>query len=77
LFESLVLLGLLDLVFSFGSIVHRTMMTWPSSVEGPGTKRAGEHWRRPGPEIRANIRSVDVKNPSEWLFVRLWSISVD
>jgi hypothetical protein len=26
-FESLVLLGLLDLVFSFGSIVHRTMMT--------------------------------------------------
>jgi hypothetical protein len=27
LFESLVLLGLLDLVFSFGSIVHRAMMT--------------------------------------------------
>jgi hypothetical protein len=27
LFESLVLLGLLDLVFSFGSIVHSTMMT--------------------------------------------------
>jgi hypothetical protein len=27
LFESLVFLGLLDLVFSFGSIVHSTMMT--------------------------------------------------
>jgi hypothetical protein len=27
LFESLVLLGLLDLVFSFGSIFHRPIMT--------------------------------------------------
>jgi hypothetical protein len=26
LFEGLVLLGLLDLIFSFGSILHRTMM---------------------------------------------------
>jgi hypothetical protein len=26
LFEGLVLFGLLDLVFSFGSILHRTMM---------------------------------------------------
>jgi hypothetical protein len=35
LFEGLVLLGLLDLVFSFGSILHRTMMPQASSVSVP------------------------------------------
>src|SRR5260370_1673798 len=35
LFESLVLLGLLDLVFSFGSIFHRPIMPWVSSADRP------------------------------------------
>jgi hypothetical protein len=25
----------------------------------------------------SKIRSVDVKNPSEWLFVPFWSLSID
>jgi hypothetical protein len=35
LLKGLVLLGLLDLVFSFGSILHRTIMPWGSSVARP------------------------------------------
>jgi hypothetical protein len=35
LFESLVLLCLLDLVFSFGSILHYTIMLYGSSAERP------------------------------------------
>jgi hypothetical protein len=35
LLESLMLLGLLDLVFGFGSVFHRTIMRKGSSVERP------------------------------------------
>jgi hypothetical protein len=50
LFESLVLLCLLDLVFSFGSILHRTIMLQGSSAERPSAvmpQKPAEGWRRP------------------------------
>jgi hypothetical protein len=59
LFESLVLLGLFDLVFSFGSIFHHTMMTYLRQSSVPVPKRAKEDWRRLGPQILLKIRSVD------------------
>ena len=40
-------------------------------------QKSEKKWRRPEPQILFKIRSVDVKNPSKWLFVRLWSPSVD
>jgi hypothetical protein len=82
LFESLVLLCLLDLVFSFGSVLHRTIMPRGSSAKRPSTvlrEKAAQantglaHLFRPSSR---KILNVDVKNPSEWQFVHLCSFSV-
>jgi hypothetical protein len=43
-----VLLGLLDLVFSFGSIRHRTMMPLASSVERPSAVMAQKNGQKTG-----------------------------
>jgi hypothetical protein len=48
LFEGLVSLGLLDLVVSFGSILHRTMMPQASSVERPGAVMAQKSGQKTG-----------------------------
>jgi hypothetical protein len=69
LLESLVLLGLLDLVFSFGSIFHRSIMPSFRQPSVP-VSRPQTSWRNVAPDLRdysspKSLR-VYVKIPS-WL----------
>ena len=81
LFESLVLLCLLDLVFSFGSVPHRTIMPPGSSAKRPSAILR-KRWRKLAPasfaHTEANRRrgGVDVKNSSGLAIVAFWSSPV-
>jgi hypothetical protein len=76
LFESFILLCLVDPVFSVGSILHRTIMSWGSSAKRPsavmpqksGERLASALCSHTDTSIR-RIRSLDVKNSSEWQFL--------